>query len=276
MNIVQGYRIMDPFNLPWRFVSPANYKGLEYHLSPNLSLKLEGLYRSTVKVDEKGKPVSETQEIEFCVGNDLLWFENFDVDKLNAERVFINEIFATKSQERINKAFADKNGILSVFFTERQMEFFQESFESTFFVCSKVTVVFNGKEIDDPVELPPADYKLVLEAFDVLHVVGILDHSENREVLQDRYVHFYEKKVAKEEDRQKQKLWDKVKNKETKRDLVKAFGSLAIGVAGLMLRRKLANAGGVFFGFVGVIIGAVSIGFELYGRQQTNNALRSL
>lgn len=276
MNIIQNFKIMEPFNLPWRYVSPANYKGLEYHLSPNLSIKLEGLYRSTVKVDEKGNPISDVQELEFIVGAELLVYEGFEVDRLNAEQVYMNEIHSTKSQERIKKSFADKRNILSCFFTERQMEMLHKSFETSFFVCSKVTVVFDGKEMEDIAELPQTEYKMALDAFDELNVHGAFEYKgKNKEEMQNAYAHYYEKKVAKEEDKQKAKLWDKVKNKETRRGMVKAFGSLAIGVAGWMIKRRLSS-GSVLSAVVGVVAGVISIGAELYGRQQANNVMRSL
>ncbi|PGQ88243.1 hypothetical protein [Priestia megaterium] len=279
MNIIQNYIIMHPFQLPWRFVSPAHFKGLDYHLSPDLTIRLEGLYSSTVRVNEKNQIVSDPEDMELLVGVEIFTSyseDHFNATGLNAERIFNNEIMSAKSKERINKAFADKNDQLTCFFTESQMNHFQELFESTFYFCSSVTVLYNGKEINDIAELPQKEYKLALAAFAELQVQATIDYKKSKEELEGAYSEYLEKKVAKEDVKQQQSILDRLKNKGVKKGILKAFGALAVGSISWLVKRKLIDSGGWVGSVAAVLIGVAGVGFELYGRQQTQTILRGL
>lgn len=279
MDIIRNYVIMQPFNLPWRYVSPSSFRGLDYHLTPDLTIRLEGLYSSTVQVDASQRVVGEPEDMELLVGIEVFtsYSENhFNATGINAERIFKNEILSLKSEERIRKAFADKTDQLTCFFTESQMNHFHELFESSFYLCSNVTVLFRGKPIDDIVKLPQKEYKLALEAFAELNVQATIDYKKSREELEEAYSEALEKKVASEEAKQQQSIIDKLKNKGFRKGMFKACASLLVGTISWVVKRKLANCPGWIGPAAAVIVSVVGLGFDVYGRQQAHTILKGI
>lgn len=279
MDIIRNYVIMQPFNLPWRFVSPASFRGLDYHLSPDLTIRLEGLYSSTVQVDASQRIVGDPEDMELLVGVEVFtsYSENhFNATGINAERIFNNEILTQKSSDRIKKAFADKTDQLTCFFTETQMNHFHELFESSFYLCSTVTVLYQGKPIDDIVKLPQKEYKLALDAFAELNVQATIDYKKSREELEEAYAEALDKKVASEEAKHQQGIVDNLKNKGFRKGMLKACASLAVGTISWIAKRKLVNSGGWLGTAAAIVISVVGLGFDIYGRQQAHAVLRGI
>lgn len=259
MEVISNYFIMKPFQLPWMYVSPADSKGLEYHLSPDLSIRLDGIISG---------------DLELVIGHIVLAVEGIEANELDAESIFLNEFFPAKSKERIFKSF--KDGQSSCFFNSRQMEYLQKLFTEKNFMSYNVTVFYKDKKVEMIEALPPKEFKMVMEVFNELQVQGAVDFKLSREEIEERYEKSYEKKVASLEEKTKKSLWEKVRNKDIRWQLLKSIGSIAIGIGGLIARNILAQRGDVLSSIVAVILGTLGILVELYGRQEAQNTLYSL
>lgn len=273
MNFGRNLIIMQPFNLPWKFVSPADYKSLDYHLTNDLTIRFEKVYNTTIKVDEVGAPKESPDEMELLVGQEIfLSYETghfSDITSLNAERVFKNEILTMKSQERINKCFADKSGEVSCFFTDSQMEHFQNLFESYYFICHEVSVRYKGSLVDDITNLPQKEFKIAANAFAELNVIqATVDYSQSKDELNEAYHHYLEKNVAKVEKEKKSGIWNAFADKKERKETGKVVGSIAIGAALWGIKRKLLASKSWIGIAAGAILSVIGFGFELFGKQR--------
>lgn len=278
MDFAKSLMIMKPFQLPWKFVSPANYRGLDYHLSPDLTIRLERIVNNTVRVDENGLPLRAAEDAELLVGQEIfLSYEDGhfgDLSSLGAERIFKNEILSLKNQERIDKCFSKQSDNISCFLTESQMAHFHQLFESYIFVCHEVSVRYKGSLIDDIAELPPKEFKLAADAFAELNVVqATVDYSESKQELNDAYHEYLEKKVASRELDDQDSLWDRMKKPGRKKAAAKTIGSLIAGAACWGIKRKLL-ASKSWIGIVaGTVLSVVGVVCELYGKQTAESLM---
>lgn len=254
-----GYFIMKPIQLPWMYVSPAGMRGLDYHLSPDVYIRLEGII---------------TGDQEFNIGHTVLGIEGLEVNELQAESIFVNEYLPAKSKERVIRAFKDEQS--SCFFTTRQMEHLQALFEQHNFMSYSVTVYYRDRKVEDIPSLPRKEYKLVSQAFDDLNVAKQMDYKENREESEQRYEESYKKTAELEEMQIKKSLWAKVRNKGIKKKISMAIGSVAIGVTAVIAQHKLTERGGAISLIAALLIGTAGVFMELYGRNEANQLMRQL
>jgi hypothetical protein len=185
---------MKPLQLPWMYVSPSGSRGLDYHLSPDLFIRMEGIIAGNM---------------EFVVSHVVLGLEGIEVDAIQAEHIFKSEFLPAKSKERVIKAFKDEQS--SCFFQTRHMEWLQKHFDENNFISTDVTVYYKDKKIEDVASLPAKEFKLAYHALDDLGAVQIMPLKENREELTQKYEERYQEKVAELEEKTKKSLWEKVK-----------------------------------------------------------------
>lgn len=254
-----NYTIMKPIQMPWLFVSPLDNKGLEYHLTPDLSICIEGIISG---------------EQEFVISHVVMGIEQIEVNEIQAEQMFMTEFLPNKSKERISKAF--KNEGISCFFSIKQMEYLQNLFTERNFMSYNVSVTYKDKKVEDVAMLPPKEFSLVSSAFDELDVHFNVSHKENKKEFVERYAQGYEKKVAKLEDHSRKNLWEKVKNKNMMKRIGTSLGAIVLGVGGMIARSKLSSGGGIGGMIAGLIFGTAGIVLELYGRQEAEITLRQL
>lgn len=259
MDLNLGYSIMKPIQLPWMYVSPSGLRGLDFHLSPDLFVRLEGII---------------TGDKEFVTGHIVLGIEGVEVDEIQAEHIFMNEYFPNKSKERIARAFKSEQN--SCFFTTKQMEHLQKLFETNNFMACNVSVYYKDHKVEDVPSLPPAQFKLVSQAFDNLDVFQKMSHKENKQVLNEKFDANYQAKTAELEDKTKKNLWEKVKHKNLRKRIGMAAGSVAVGITALIAQRKLVERGGAISLIAALIIGTVGVFVELYGRNEVSSTLKQL
>lgn len=255
----QGYAIMKPIQLPWMFVSPSGLKGLDFHLAPDLFIRLEGIISG---------------EQEFIVGHFVLQVEGFEVDELTAEQIFMNEYLPAKSKERINKAF--KDGQNSCFFTMKQMEQLQVLFGAKNFMSYDVSVYYKDRKVEDVPSLPPDEFKKISKAFSELDVFGKDSWKETQQEREEKYDQVYMQKTAELEDKQKKSLWEKVKGKGMRKRAGFAFGTIVAGALAFVAQRKLADRGGILAMVGSVIVGSAAVILELYGSNEAGNVIKQL
>lgn len=259
MDLTMGHVIMKPIQLPWMYVSPSGLKGLDYHLAPDLFIRLEGIISG---------------EQEFVIGHVVLGIEGVEVDEITAEHVFTTEYLPNKSKERITKAFKDEQN--SCFFTTKQMEQLQKLFEGRNFMAYNVSVYYQDKKIDDIPTLPPAQFKLISQAFDDLDVFSKQSYKDNKQAHEETYEKCYKVKTAELEDKQKKGLWEKVKQKNLRKRIGIAFGLVASGVGAVIAQRMLVERGGAISLIAALIVGTAGVFAEMYGRNEAGNTLRQL
>lgn len=255
MSFSKEYMIIEPFNLPWAHVSPANEQGLEYHLSPHLSILIDGIVSG---------------EDKFLISHFLLQLDNIETNELEGEHIFRTEMLPAKSKERIKRAFDDDE--TTCFFSTRQMENLQKLFESKNFMSYEVKVVYGGTVVDDVVELPKSAFDLVIEAFEELHVQGTFDFKKHKEDLEEDYRKALETKVSSIEEKSQGNLWSRMKKKGLRKKLAMAMGCLTIGVAGFIGRRMI-EPGGMRNTAFSVILGVIGIAAEMYGRNMMEDVI---
>lgn len=253
------YMIMEPFKLPWMYVSPLDKSGLEYHLSPRLSIHLEGIISG---------------DMEFVVSHQIMALGEKELNALEAEHLFMSEIFPSKSKERVAKSFKDGN--VSCFFTTNHMEYLDKLFSERNFMCSRISVYYNDRKIQDVAQLPPEEFKLISSTFEELNVCWSLPHKTNKKEFEEKYDQALKESVAEEERSNKKGLWNQVKAKGMKKKLLISLGSVALSVGGFVARTKLSKQEGTIPALLAVLIGTASVLLELHGRQETQSHLRSL
>lgn len=256
-----NYSIKQPMQLPWMFTSPSGLKGIEYHLSPSLSIQFDDIISG---------------DMEFVISHVILGLEKMEVNELQAEEIFKIEYLPAKSKERVVKSLSDKE--VSCFFTARQMEHLQKMFEERNFMSLNVSVLYKGKKVDHIAYLPPTEFELVYKAFEEFDVVAEHSHKKNRDKDTETYHETFknQKKVASLEDRSPTKLWDRVKEPKVSKRIAKAVGSVAIGVISIFAQRRLANIGGFWSALSALVIGTIGVFSELYGRQEAQSTLHTL
>lgn len=259
MHIDINYHIMKPLQLPWMNVTPADLKGLDYHITKDLHLKLNGI-------------ISGDQE--FVISHVLLALEEVEVNELEAEHIFTSEILPAKSQERITKSLKDQQ--FSCFFNQKQMDYLHKLFEEKNFMCSDVTVWYKGRKVDDIAQLPEKEHQLTLDIFEELEVIGGFDHKVNKEDFLSHYQEARKEKVAEMDETIRKSKWDRVTNKDFRKKAGKAFVSAFVGIGCMVLRTRLSMKGGIWTGALAIIAGIVGIGLEFHSREEMHHLLKIL
>lgn len=259
MSVDMKYMIMRPIQLPWLFVSPLDTRGLEYHLTPDLSICMEGIISG---------------EQEFIISHVMMGIEGIEVNEIVANQMFINEFLPGKSKERLVRAF--KNDGVSCFFTIKQMEYLQKLFEERNFMSYNVTVMYKDKRVEEIEMLPPKEFKLVSDVFADLDVQFSCSYKTNKEAFEGRYNEGYEKKIASTETKNKATLWEKVKDKNVLKRIGTSVGAIALGIGGMLVRSKLASLGGVGGTIAALVLGTAGVVLELYGRSEAQDTLVKL
>jgi hypothetical protein len=259
MNLNSGYMVMRPIQLPWMYATPSGLKGLDYHLSPDLFIRMEGIL---------------TGDKEFNISHIILALEGVEVNELQAEHIFLNEYLPAKSKERIAKAFKDEQ--VSCFFTVKHMEYLQKLFESQNFMSYDISVYYKDRKVEDIPTLPPKEFKLISQVFDDLDVLQKLSHKENRKEIEEKYEECYREKIAATEDQVKKNLWKQIQHTDLKKHIGKAVGSVAFGIAAVILQQMLTSRGGIISITAAFVVGTLGVFMELYGRNEAQNTLRQL
>jgi hypothetical protein len=259
MNIILNHVIMESIQLPWIHVSPIDAKGLEYHLTPDLSIHLNGILSG---------------DLDFLISHIILDIEGLQINELQAEPIFLNEFLPAKSKERVAKSLKDSE--TSCFFTTKQMEYLHKLFEERNFMSCDVSVYYQGRRIDDIAELPSKEFKLAIDAFEELNVMAVLNYKKQKGKLKDAYAANFRKKVAAQEDRTTKTLWDRVKHKNMRKKIGLAFGAMISGAFGMIVKSNLATKKGIGFSAVGLVLGTLGIVIEMYGKNQAQQIVQQL
>lgn len=259
MDLKTGYSIMRPIQLPWMFVSPSGLSGLDYHLSPDVFIRFEGII---------------SNEKEFKIAHAILEIEKIEVSELEAEEIFESQYLPAKSKERVSKSL--KNQQTSCFFTARQMEALSQFFEARKHMVLDVSVYYKDRKVDEIATLPNDEFHLVSKAFDELDVFWKDSHRQNKEAYETMRAEVYKEKTAELEIGQKKKLWDRVKNKGVRKRIATAVATVAGGIASLIIQRALVQRGGATALAGAFIFGTIGVFVELYGRNEANDTLRML
>lgn len=260
MDLNLGYSIMKPLQLPWMFVSPSGFKGLDFHLAPDLFIRMEGIISG---------------DLEFAIGEAVFQIEKIEVDQMAGEHLFMSEYFPGKSKERIARAF--KSGESSCFFTSRQMEELQKLFNTRNFIAYDVSVYYQDRKVDDVASLPHHEFGLIAKAFENLDVRQNLSWKENKEILCEAYEENFKEKTAELEDKQKKSLWQKVKGKGLKKRIGIAFGVIFVGSGAIALQRWLAMSIGGPWGLLGAAVaGTIGMLLEVYGSSELGSIIKQL
>lgn len=254
MNLSMNYHINKPLQLKWMYISPTEDKGLEYHLSPDLSLHIEGIFSG---------------DYIFDIGHIILALEQVEANELQADEIFYKEFLPGKSKERVAKAY--KDGETSCFFTTRHMEYLQNLFESKNFIASHVALYYKGRKVDDPVELPSKEFQVAMDAFEELEVKWEVDEKASRQEVEEAREQAIKKNAGKLEEKKSRNMWEKIKTKKMLRRLGMAIGSSAIAVTGLLYKKHLMEKPGIGSALVAIAIGVVSLLAESYVKQEINN-----
>lgn len=259
MSVDIRYLIMRPIQLPWLFVSPLDTKGLEYHLTPDLSICMEGIVSG---------------EQEFIISHIMMGVEGMEVDAIQADHIFNNEFLPAKSKERTAKAF--RNEGVSCFFTIKQMDYLQKLFSERNFMSYTVTVKYKEKKVEEIEMLPPKEFKMISQVFEELDVQFTAPYKTNKGTFEERYEKGYEKKIAMHEEKVKKSLWDKVKEKSVMKRIGTSVGAIALGIGGMLARSKLSAIGGVGGTIAALALGTAGVLLELYGRAEAQDTLVKL
>lgn len=258
MELKFNFHIIKPIQLPWEFVSPIETGGLEYHLSPELSITFDGLV---------------TGDQAFHCGHQLI-AQDMEVNEFDAEEIFQNEILPNKSFERIKRCF--KEGRNTCFFTSRQMAQLNELFEKRNFMSYEVGVYYRGKKVEDIVHLPAKEYKLIMGVFDELEVKMSIDGKLSQEEMNEVYEKSIKENAGRLGDQLKQDVKEKLKDKRFLKRLAVGFGSVIVGIGALIGRKKLSEGDGVGVAVAAVLVGAVGIVIEIFGRQELRACMRNI
>jgi F0F1-type ATP synthase assembly protein I len=261
VSFIQNYIIPTPFKLDWAYVSPSDNNGFDYHLSPDLTVRIEGLFSGRV---------------EFIVPQHILAADGIKVAAIEAEHIWKTDYMPGKTNERIQRFF--KEGNMTCFFTKAHIDWLVEAFDNNdehAYTSSNVSVLYKGRAVDDIVELPPAEFKMVMEVFDELNVQATIDFRASRETMEEDYQKAYEKKTAERERHSQQSAFDKLKNKGMRKRIAIAIGASVLGVCGHIFRRRLAGAGpwGIA---AAILVGTLGIVFDVYGKQELTSVLQSI
>ncbi|MGE7305888.1 hypothetical protein ACQKJG_18865 [Priestia megaterium] len=261
MRIDKTLFINRPFQLNWMQVSPVDADGVEYHLTDDLSLILRGIV---------------TGERDFKISSVVLDIEGIEyASDIAAEGIFMQEVFPNKSKDRIKKHFHD--GSVSCFFTSKQIEELHNLFETNNFISHDVSIVYQGKTIEDAVMLPQREFKIALDALDELSVVqGFMDYRQSRKELEEGYNEYFRDHVASTSNEAKQTLKDKLKKKGVRKKLATGFSTYVTSIILSAAKRMLSEKSGWKFKTLGVLAGSFSIIFEIYGSTELNSTIRTL
>jgi hypothetical protein len=258
MEIKFDFYIIKPIQLPWEFVSPTELGGLEYHLSPELSVQINGMV---------------TGDTTFHVGEQMIFMDQQEVTGFQIEEVFLNEIMPNKSQERIIKAF--REGRSSCFFTSRQMAFFQQLFTERNFMSNEVSVYYKGIKVKDVTQLPIKEYKMIIAAFEELDVKWCLDEI-SKEQVNEKVEQSIKDNAGRLGDSVRQNTKEKLKNKQFLKRLAVGMGAVVVGIGGLIGRKKLSEGKGAWTVVAAVLVGVTGVIMELFGRQELQSCMRIL
>lgn len=257
MELKFDFHIIKPIQLPWEMVSPTELGGLEYHLSPELSMQMNGIV---------------TGDQVFHVGEQLIYMGQQEVTGFQIEEVFLNEIMPNKSQERIKKSF--REGRSTCFFTSRQMDYFQQLFTERNFMSNDVSVYYKGHRVDDIIQLPSKEYKMIIAAFEELDVKWCLG-ERSREETNEKFEESIKENAGKLGDNSKQNAKEKLKDKRFLKRLAIGIGAIMIGIGALIGRKKLSDGKGTGVAIAAVLVGTVGVIMEAFGRQELQNCMRN-
>ena len=255
---------MKPIQLPWAKVSPANAQGLDYHLSPNLTLRIEGIFSG---------------DQEFFISEVLLRLENMSaeedgvIDALMEEQIFQREIMPNKTQGRISRHFKEPD--ISVFFTAKQMAALEDMFNNNRFIAQTITVLLNGNKVNDIYELGPQDFRLVLDAFDDLEIDMKISHKESKEEFMEAYNENFEKKVAAKEDKERTTFWEKISRKGDRKRIIKTV-LVSMAAVGCWIAKKALASQGWKGKLCAVPIGVLGVILDMYSQTEMLGFLRGI
>lgn len=259
MKINKQYVILEPLQLPWLYVTPTSDNGLEYHLSTKLSVRINGIVSG---------------EDAFVTSHMLAAIDGLEVSELEAEQQYEVEIMPGVTRERVAKTF--KTGESSAFFTTRQMEALQQLFESKNYISHDVSVHYDGRRVDDVVELPAKEFDLIKHAFADLHVMATIDYKTSKEEIEEAYEKSIKQNAGKLGDESKKNIWERVTSKGVRKRIGVALGSLLVGVGGLVARQKVQTKQGLAPTLVSIACGLAGIVLEMYGRNELQKIMRLL
>lgn len=238
-----SYSIVLPFKMNWKYAAPKTFETIEYFITPTISLGLTGIVN--------GKN-------QFAIGA-------FLVEGQNKKR-FTEEFLPKRSQERINKAFAQEE--ISCFFTEAEAKELTTVFEEEKFICHRVEILQNGKEVD-LFSINEEDFELVLKVLAELGVQQVLDIKSERESFETLRTDMYDKAYQKARNEFMDR-YDRTKypsGTKWRRVALVGSGFMVLAVALRYASKFLIGKGiaGTFFGFIAYAASMVSgiFGFKL-------------
>ena len=264
MEFIQNFFTLKPLHFHWIEVSPADERGLDYHLSPNLCLRIEEIFSGSQEFSISEILVSLEDQVQS---------DNPAINRMQEEHIFMREMMPNKTQARITRHFRDPD--ISIFFNNKQMDYLEELFENHNFIAKRITVMLNGHRVDDIIELGPSDFKLVMEMFEELEVQGGIDYVENKKEFMDAYNDYFREKVAKHSESQREGFWAKMKRKDERKKILKTSLFITLGVACWVGKRVLLSCG--WPGKLCAIpLGAVGVVFDMHGQAEAMGLLRSV
>lgn len=278
MKIKRNFVITKPMQMEWNRVSPAHYKGLDYHISPELTIRLEEIYSSTVKVDSEGRTVQKPEEMELIVGQEIFLSYEDDhfkgANSIMAESTFKYEIMPLKSQARVKDFFKDSTGELTCFFTKGQMEQFEALFETNYFICHKVSVLYKGNPITDIAELPPQEFKIALQAFEDLEVQATMEYKGSVDEMNEAYTEFFKEKVASASINRKEKIvWKEKFTKSGLKQLSITAASKVINTTTKIIFFCLFRSPSWRLGFIGLGCSLLGAAVEVFRNVKTGKTI---
>jgi hypothetical protein len=208
----------------------------------------------------------------FHCGHQLIRQE-MEVSEFDAEELFQNEMMPNKSSERIKRSF--KDGRHSCFFNSRQMADLNELFEKRNFMSNEVAVYYKGRKVDMVEELPGKEYKMVIAVFDELDVKRCLDENSKAKT-SEIYEESIKENAGKLGDNFRQNTKEKLKDKHFQKRIAIGFGAVIVGIGAWIGRKKLSEGDGIGVTIAAVLVGAIGVAMEIFGRQELKSCMRNI
>jgi F0F1-type ATP synthase assembly protein I len=261
MSFNKNYIIPTPFNLVWSQVSGTESYGLEYHLTADLSIRMEELFSGN----------DEFPLGQYVINDDLRGTEK--VNQIQIDNLWRTEFMPAKTSERIQRFFREGN--ITCFFSERHMKRLEEKWTNGGYTSGKVSVIFQGKIVNEIIELPPKEFKLIMDAFDELNVQATIDYRNSKQEMEEDYREAYEKKIAKREKYAQKNMFDKLREKHVQKKAAFSIGAIVLGISGYIAKRFLSTKGpwGIA---ASIVLGTIGVICEVYGQTELNNVTNSL